>query len=262
MEKTKALVVGIGEVGEALATVLDEALDPVLRLDLAPAKIDEPIGIMHICIPYREASEFASAVIGYVRRFAPQLVIINSTVIPGTTRALADATGVATVYSPVRGKHAKMVADMRHYKKFVAGLTSEAAAAAAAHFEAAGLKTSTMTRPETLELAKLAETTYFGVQIAFAQELNRYARRVGGDYNQAIDFFAEVEFLPRTRYVPGFIGGHCVIPNVALLKRLAGSSLLDAIVASNDERERELRHDAADTNGHIERSGDSRTPGR
>ena len=53
---------------------------------------------------------------------------------------------------------------------------------------------------ESLELAKLAETTYFGVCIAFAQEMNRYAERVGGDYSEAIDFFEEVDFLPRQRY--------------------------------------------------------------
>ena len=41
------------------------------------------------------------------------------------------------------------------------------------------MKTRLIEAPETLELAKLAETTYFGVIIAFAQELNRYARGSG-----------------------------------------------------------------------------------
>ena len=47
------------------------------------------------------------------------------------------------------------------------------------HFGATGMKTRLIDAPETLELAKLAETTYFGVIIAFAQELNRYAQQVG-----------------------------------------------------------------------------------
>ncbi|MGH7917362.1 MAG: hypothetical protein ACREQE_07825, partial [Candidatus Binataceae bacterium] len=95
---------------------------------------------------------------------------------------------------------------------------------------------------ETLELAKLAETSYFGVMIAFAQELNRYAEIVGADYAEAIDFFEEVDFLPRTRYFPGFIGGHCVIPNIHLLKQVQSMGLFDAVLDSNERRAAELRH--------------------
>jgi len=90
-------------------------------------------------------------------------------------------------------------------------------------------------------LAKLGETTYFGVQIAFAQDLDRYARRVGADYDEAINFFEEVDFLPRTRYFPGIIGGHCVIPNIQLLRKLADSPMLSAILESNALRTRELQ---------------------
>src|SRR5260370_2760048 len=102
------------------------------------------------------------------------------------------------------------------------------------------MKTRRMDKPETLELAKLAETTYFGVQIAFAQDLDRYARRVGADYEQAINFFEEVDFLPRPRYFPGVIGGHCVLPNIQLLRKLAGSPLLDPILHATSRRAREL----------------------
>jgi UDP-glucose 6-dehydrogenase len=245
----KSLVIGLGEVGGALAAVLEAACGPILRQDLAPLMIDEPIGVMHICIPYRDGGEFAAAVAAYARRFNPALIIINSTVLPGITRALAAATGVPTVYSPVRGKHVKMAADLRHYTKYVAGVAPAASAQAQEHFIAAGIPSKTMDRPETLELAKLAETTYFGLQIAFAQELNRYAERVGADYAQAIDFFEEVAFLPRTRYFPGVIGGHCVMPNIDLLRGLATAPLLDAIVDSNRRRERELALDHADGAG-------------
>lgn len=236
----KPLVVGLGEVGGALAKVLEEALGSVLRQDLEPMVIEEAVGVMHVCIPYRNAEPFASAVIDYARKFQPALMIINSTVVPGTTRALATATGIPTVYSPVRGKHVRMVSDLLHYTKYVAGMTQAATDQAAAHFGAAGMKVSRMDRPESLELAKLAETTYFGVLIAFAQELNRYAEKVGGDYNQAIDFFTEVSFLPPVRYFPGFIGGHCVMPNIELLRRTAASPLLEAIVDSNKRRAHEL----------------------
>jgi len=164
----------------------------------------------------------------------------------------------------VRGKHVRMAQDLMHYVKYVAAPTHEAAAAAERHFADAGMKTRRIERPETLELAKLAETTYFGVQIAFAQDLDRYARRVGADYEEAINFFEEVPFLPRTRYFPGVIGGHCVIPNIQLLRTIADSPLLDAILESNSLRAREvhppahedrkrqpLRRDSARRNGNL-----------
>ena len=239
MQSGKPLIVGLGEVGGALATVL-EAHGPILRQDLQPVAIAEPVGVMHLCIPYREPEPFVAAASAYVAKFRPALVIIHTTVLPGTTREIATATSAPVAYSPVRGKHVKMVEDLRHYTKFVAALTPETAALAAQHLESAGIKTRIMERPETLELAKLAETTYFGLQIAFAQELNRYASRVGANYKEATHFFEEVAFLPRKTYSPGFIGGHCVIPNIHLLEKIAFSPLLRSILESNELRRLEL----------------------
>ena len=125
---------------------------------------------MHICIPFQSSAQFEPRRCGYIKRFNPALTIVNSTVLPGTTRALAQRSGKPVAYSPVRGKHVRMAQDLLRYVKFVAAAEAETAAAAARHFEDAGMKTRRMGKPETLELAKLAETTYFGVQIAFAQD--------------------------------------------------------------------------------------------
>ena len=106
------------------------------------------------------------------------------------------------------------------------------------------MTTQCISKLETLELAKLGETTYFGVLIAFAQELNRYANRVDGDYAEALDFFEEVDFLPNTKYFPGFIGGHCVIPNIDLMRTIASSPMLEAVLESNRRRVEELANEA------------------
>ena len=239
VEHGETLIIGLGEVGAPLAEVI-ERRRPVLRHDLEPRQFDAPIGVMHICIPFVSGAQFEDAVAGYVERFSPALTIVNSTVLPGTTSAIARRTGKPVAYSPVRGKHAHMARDLLRYVKYVAAVDDQVAALAQRHFEDAGMKTRRIGKPETLELAKLAETTYFGVQIAFAQELDRYARRIDADYEQAIGFFEEVEFLPRTRYFPGVIGGHCVIPNIQLLRKIADSPLLDAILESNSLRAREV----------------------
>ena len=241
---TKTLVIGLGEVGGALAEVL-ERVHPVLKHDIEPREFSDPIGVMHICIPFTSRAQFEPLAIEYIRRFKPQLTIINSTVLPGTTRSISEKTSSPVAYSPVRGKHVKMAKDLLHYVKFVGAGEEAWAEQAAAHFQEHGMKTRVLEKPETLEVAKLGETTYFGVIIAWAQEFNRYVQRAGGDYEEATEFFEEVGFLPRQRYFPGFIGGHCVIPNINLLLQIDSAPLLEAVLESNQRRVIEIKEEAA-----------------
>jgi UDP-N-acetyl-D-mannosaminuronate dehydrogenase len=233
------LVIGLGEVGGALAEVLERS-QRVLRHDIEPVQIEEAIGVAHLCFPFQSREKFEQIAIGYLERFRPKLAIINSTVLPGTTRRIAAATKVATVYSPVRGKHAHMASDLLRYRKFVSAIDVDSARMAEEHFERAGIQTRRLNKTETLELAKLAETTYFGILIAYAQELNRFCDRVDGDYYEATNFFDEIDFLPRVRYFPGFIGGHCVVPNINLMLQIGESAMLDAVLDSNRKRAVEI----------------------
>jgi len=243
MESPTTLVIGLGEVGSALSQVLKRR-GVVLEHNIERREFAEPIGVMHLCFPFTQQSEFEAAALAYIERFKPELTIINSTVIPGTSRAIAERASVPLAYSPVRGKHAGMTADLLRYRKFVAGIDAASENRAAEHFRAAGMTIQCIDKLETLELAKLGETTYFGVLIAFAQQLNRYANCVGGDYEQAMTFLEEIDFLPRTRYFPGFIGGHCVIPNIQLLRKVESSSLLEGVLDSNTLRAAELIDEA------------------
>jgi UDP-N-acetyl-D-mannosaminuronate dehydrogenase len=247
-KNNKTLVVGLGEVGGALAEVL-ERKHPVLKHDIERQEFSERIGVMHICIPFTSRAQFEPLAIEYIRRFKPELTIINSTVLPGTTRSISEKTASPVAYSPVRGKHVKMAKDLLHYVKFVAAGEDAWAEKAAAHFQEHGMKTHKLEKPETLEVAKLGETTYFGVIIAWAQEFNRFVQSVGGDYEEATEFFEEVGFLPRQRYFPGFIGGHCVIPNINLLLQIDSAPLLEAVLNSNERRAAELKEEAAAENG-------------
>jgi len=238
------LVIGMGEVGGALAEVLEHS-GPVLRHDLEPIDFRQPIGVMHLCFPFKSQLQFNRAAVSYVRRFRPTLVIVHSTVLPGTTRMIASASGSDVAYSPVRGKHVRMQQDLLRYAKFVAAPDEIVAAKAETYLQKAGMMTRRMSRLEALELAKLAETSYFGVLIAFAQELKRCADRVEADYREVTDFFTEIDFLPRVQYQPGFIGGHCVIPNFNLLLEVEPSPLLKAVLDSNRRKAAELRPEAS-----------------
>ena len=180
----------------------------------------------------------------YIELYKPALTIVNSTVGIGTTRAIGERTGAAVVNSPVRGKHACMLEELRIYTKFVGAVNPDAGEQAAKHFQSVGVKTKVLSSPEATELAKLTETTYFGLMIAWAQEIERYCDQAGADYDEVVSFYEGIKFFPLVKYFPGIIGGHCVMPNIKILSQLNRSMILEAIEASNRRKiEREARND-------------------
>ena len=211
--RQRVVVVGLGEVGKPLLQIVSEYHD-VIGVDITPPteRFDE-VDVLHICYPF-QIKDFVSESARYIELFKPKVTIINSTVAVGTTRAVAERARAVVVNSPVRGKHARMVEEMRSYAKFVGALDLAGAQDAADHFESVGLKARILSSPEATELAKLTETTYFGLMIAWAQELERFCDQAGQNYGEIVSFYEEIGFFPKIKYYPGVIGGHCVMPNI------------------------------------------------
>jgi UDP-N-acetyl-D-mannosaminuronate dehydrogenase len=234
MDSRVSVVVGLGEVGRPLLKVL-ERVHRVEGVDLPARDVAGPVDLLHVCYP-AEIADFVGATAGYVKRYHPEIVVIHSTVPVGTTRAVQAVVPVTVVHSPVRGKHARMEEELVGYTKFIGTSDPGTAARVERYFQEAGMRTRSLESPEATELAKLTETTYFGLLIAFAQDVDRMARQVGAPYEVITSFYDEIGYLPTTRFFPGVIGGHCVMENIALLKRLQGSNLLEAIEWSNQLR--------------------------
>jgi len=254
VEPKKVVVVGLGEVGGPILELVSKH-HQALGVDLTlPDEKVQGVEVLHICYPF-QIRDFVGETARYIERFQPQLTIINSTVAVGTTRAVAQQTGVGVAHSPVRGKHACMAEDLLRYTKFVGGIDPPAAERAAGHFQSLGMKTKTLSSPEATELAKLTETTYFGIMIAWAQEVERYCDQLRQDYDEIVSFYEEIKFFPPVKYFPGVIGGHCVMANIEILSRLGPSNILQAIRASNSRKtKREARKDkteAANRGGRM-----------
>jgi UDP-N-acetyl-D-mannosaminuronate dehydrogenase len=242
--RCKVVVVGLGEIGKPLLELVSSRHDAV-GVDIGPVKRIKHVDVMHVCYPF-QIEDFIGETVRYIRLFKPALTIINSTVAVGTTRSVAEGSGARVVHSPVRGKHARMLEQLRTYTKFVGAIDPEAGERAADHFASVGLKTKVLSSPEATELAKLSETTYFGLMIAWAQEVERYCDRSGQDYDEVVSFYEEIKFFPPVKYFPGVIGGHCVMPNIEILRKWNPSVILEAIEATNQTKvEREARRGAA-----------------
>ena len=249
----KVVIVGLGEVGKPLFKLVSEHQE-VLGVDISPVAPVGPVEVLHICYPF-QIKNFVGETARYIELFKPELTVINSTVAVGTTRAVAERTGAAVVNSPVRGKHARMLEELRIYTKFVGALNPNDGEKAARHFESLGLKTKILSTPEATELAKLTETTYFGVMIAWAQELERYCDQSGQDYNEITSFYDEIKFFPSVKYFHGLIGGHCVMPNIKILGQFKQTVMIDAISTSNQMK---IERDARIENGEMVMSSQDR----
>lgn len=238
-EQGTTIIIGMGEVGSPLSRILSRSYR-CLNVDIQPVDPPGVCSVMHICYPF-QIPDFVSTSAAYIRKYKPGLTIINSTVAPGTTRMVYEAAGRPSIaYSPVRGKHVKMEEHMLFYTKFVAGCDERTTEIARQHFSGAGFKTGVFDTPEAAEVSKLLETTYLGALVAWAQEAERLGRRWGASFEEVSAMWKEVDFLPSNLF-PGYIGGHCVMPNIKILRELVDSPLLDAIVKSNDLKAAELK---------------------
>ena len=90
------------------------------------------------------------------------------------------------------------------------------------------IKCKKMSSPLTLELAKIiCDTSYYGWLINYAQISKIISDKECVDYDEMWSFSDQIhKFLKnRPKMFPGFIGGHCVIPNLELID----NSLLNQI---------------------------------
>ena len=231
MNKTKDIVLGLGEIGNPLLQLMSKK-NLVLGYDLNEKLMDVTkfkkyssldVSFMHICIPFTK--NFVATVVGYYKKFKPKCIVIHSTIKPNTTKQIQEKLPIPIMYSAIRGVHKRMLHDLKRYKKFYAiDKNAPNEKWASSTFEkimkSSGITTKRMSKPITLELAKIVcDTSYYGWLITYSQISNVVAIKNDVDYDEMWSFSDEIhKFLSnRPKMYPGFIGGHCVIPNLQLI---------------------------------------------
>jgi len=182
-----------------------------------------PTEFLHICIPF--SKNFKSQVLSLIKKFNPEIVVIHSTISPKTSAIIQEKSSIPIIYSATRGVHKRMLSDFKRYTKFfaiepTAPKFNWASRKYSKLMGKCGIKTKKMSKPITLELAKiLCDTSYYGWLINYAQLSNMIALKNGVNYDEMWSYADEIhKFLGnRPKMFPGFIGGHCVIPNLKLL---------------------------------------------
>ncbi len=149
-----------------------------------------------------------------------QLVVLESTTYPGTTRErllpILEESGMAAgrdfhlAFSPERIDPGRTDYTVRTTPKLIGGLTEACAERARALYAEICDEVVVLSNPETAELAKLLENIFRSVNIAFVNELAQLCDRLGIDVWEAIDA-ASTKPFGFMRFDPGpGMGGHCL----------------------------------------------------
>jgi UDP-N-acetyl-D-glucosamine dehydrogenase len=149
-----------------------------------------------------------------------QLVVLESTTYPGTTRErvapLLEASGLKAgegfhlAFSPERVDPGREDWTTKTTPKVVGGLTEECTRRAVELYASAVDEVVEVSSPEAAELTKLLENIFRSVNIALVNELAQLCDRMGLDIWEVVDAAATKPF-GFMRFEPGpGLGGHCL----------------------------------------------------
>jgi UDP-N-acetyl-D-glucosamine dehydrogenase len=149
-----------------------------------------------------------------------QLVVLESTTYPGTTRerllpllerrGLRAGDGLNVAFSPERVDPGRTDYTMRTTPKVVGGITQECTERATELYSRICDSVVPVSSPEVAEMTKLLENIFRSVNIALVNELSMLSDRMGIDIWEVVDA-ASTKPYGFMRFEPGpGMGGHCL----------------------------------------------------
>lgn len=248
MEKSTIAVLGAGEVGSAISSIFSKKFK-VLKKDLKFDEVENyAVEVLHVCINYN--ASFQKIVLGQIQKNKPKLVIIHSTVFPGTSKLIFEKSQTLVVHSPVMGTHPNLEDDILKFTKFIGPVNKKSAILAKKHFALVGIKTIVLNNPMESEVGKLLDTTYYAYNIIFnkiaaliCQNLNldfeNVYKKFNLVYNNGYKDTKPYVRRPILKFGKGPIGGHCLIPNAKIFNQFSPNKLTDLILKANKEFKKE-----------------------
>lgn len=201
----------------------------------------------------RVAAQIGAAL--YNRQKERFLVVLRSTVLPGTTRSLVITTlertsgravgqGYDVLYHPEFLREGSSVKDFYHPPKIVVGERSPSTARLLLNLYDSIQAPRFVTSLEVAEMIKYADNVFHAVKITFANEIGQLCQRLGIDSREVMEIFcADTQLNISPVYLrPGFaFGGSCLPKDVRALVYYARHHdlrlpLLEGALPSNDEQ--------------------------
>jgi UDP-N-acetyl-D-glucosamine dehydrogenase len=228
----REVVDGINRGTSHIPDVTSDALKPLVDSGRVSATTDydalKEVDAILIALPTPLSSQREpdlSIVKGAVAEIAPrlrkgQLVVLESTTYPGTTREclqpILERSGLKAgedfhlAFSPERVDPGRTDWTTKNTPKVVGGLTPACTERAAEFYRAAVDTVVPLSSPETAEMTKLLENIFRAVNIALVNELAQLCERMDLDVWEVIEA-AETKPFGFMSFKPGpGLGGHCI----------------------------------------------------
>ena len=228
----REVVDGINRGASHIPDVSSDALKPLVDSGRVSATSDydalKEVDAILIALPTPLSSQREpdlSIVKGAVAEIAPrlrkgQLVVLESTTYPGTTREclqpILERSGLKAgedfhlAFSPERVDPGRADWTTKNTPKVVGGLTPACTERAAEFYRAAVDTVVPLSSPETAEMTKLLENIFRAVNIALVNELAQLCERMDLDVWEVIEA-AETKPFGFMSFKPGpGLGGHCI----------------------------------------------------
>lgn len=285
----KVVVVGLGYVGESVTLTSVAAGHDTVGLDLSQSRLEQlasrqpdnsenfllsddfahvqAADVVVVCVPtpvdeqlkpdYGNVVAAMKSVGMHLSGNPEQLIVLESTVAPGTTSGLVRETleavsgkiageDFALAFSSERVDPSNTVFSIRNTPKVVAGLTSRCTSLAVDFYQSLVEKVVIASGLEEAETSKLLENAYRHVNIAFINEVADICLGLGVDAREVVELASTKPFGFQA-FWPGLgAGGHCipVDPNylqAAAEERLGfGSEMISLANSVNEARPRKI----------------------
>jgi UDP-N-acetyl-D-glucosamine dehydrogenase len=203
---------------------------------------DSDVKVICICVPTPldsnhkpDLTALDKAVTTAAKSLKPgMLVIVESTISPGTTRKmllpiLIKTSGLSEkefhlAYSPERIDPLNKEWNIKNTPKLVAGLTDQAAKLAQEFYAKFIDQVVICPTVEVAETAKLLENSYRLVNISFINEISMFCQKIGVDINEVVKAAATKPYGFMPFYPSVGVGGHCIPVDPIYLSNAAKSA--------------------------------------
>jgi UDP-N-acetyl-D-glucosamine dehydrogenase len=148
------------------------------------------------------------------------LVILESTVSPGTTREIlipkfyscseTRARTLKFAFSPERIDPANKLWNVTNTPKVVSGIDKQSTQAAVEFYSKLVNKIHICSSPEIAELSKLLENSFRYINISFINEFRELCNKLGVEVNEVIEASATKPYGFMPFYPSTGVGGHCI----------------------------------------------------
>lgn len=247
----KIAIIGAGAVGSAMAQMFRDVVlyDEPKRIGTRPEV--NAADIAFVCVPTPSADDGScdtSIVEDVVSWIDGPIIVIRSTISPGTTRRLIGSTGKPILFQPEYGPAETPdhpFNDLRNIRWIILGGERKLARIVARAWKDVYSSDIVIqfTTPEAAELAKYMENAFLATKVSFCNEFYEIAERFGVDYDELRELWLLDPRMGKTHTFVfpdrrGF-GGKCLPKDLAAILRSAGSAgyraaFLEAVMAANE----------------------------